>query len=69
MTVTEKAEKLPDEVPNPAYYIQKCPVCEARGVVEPGFYGGDNSGAPETCRTCKGFGVVVLKVIVEVDSL
>ena len=72
MTVKEKVKTLPDQVPNPAYYVQKCPVCDGRGVVEAGFYGGDGNEVyvePEACRTCKGFGVIVLKVAIEVDSL
>lgn len=47
---------------------QKCPVCEGKGIVPPGFY---NLNVPfttntitttaksaETCRTCQGSGVI-----------
>lgn len=51
---------------------QKCPVCEGKGEVAPGFYlrrypgviGGagmtchNGSPDPEPCRTCRGRGIV-----------
>ena len=38
---------------------QACPICHGRMVVPAGFYTGVASGtAPETCRTCKGLGVI-----------
>lgn len=39
----------------------KCPVCEGRGVVEHGFYGGfgaTTDASPHSCRTCGGAGVL-----------
>jgi len=39
----------------------KCPVCEGRGTVPHNFYSGaiaSSSIAPETCRSCKGEGVL-----------
>ena len=41
--------------------LHKCPVCEGRGEVQAGFYGGFGaltSVSPETCRTCNGKGVI-----------
>ena len=42
---------------------QKCPVCEGRGIVPPGFYNLDASStttanSAETCRSCQGSGVI-----------
>jgi hypothetical protein len=38
----------------------RCPVCEGRQFVPGGFYigGSATSANPETCRTCKGAGVL-----------
>lgn len=46
---------------------QKCPVCGGRGIVPHGFYETyspyySSSGAsPETCRTCRGTGVLFVQ--------
>ena len=43
----------------------KCPVCNGRGTVSAGFYQPEEQGrytlsslAPETCKSCKGKGVI-----------
>lgn len=37
----------------------KCPVCDGRGYVAPGFYSGPcTSATTEQCRSCEGKGVV-----------
>lgn len=44
--------------------LNKCPVCEGRGIVPNGFYntvtgyGTTNSIAPDKCRSCDGVGVI-----------
>lgn len=40
--------------------VQKCPVCEGRGIVDYNFYKDKNGlvGITEECRTCKGPGVL-----------
>ena len=39
--------------------IQKCPICEGRGIVDYNFYKDKNGlGITEECRTCKGLGVL-----------
>lgn len=42
---------------------QKCPVCNGKRHVPPGFYGfysstGSHNGKWETCKTCSGSGVI-----------
>jgi hypothetical protein len=39
---------------------QKCPVCEGRKSVPPGFYfdAASSSESRETCKTCMGSGVI-----------
>jgi len=46
---------------------QKCPVCEGRGVLPAGFYDGPTSTSLETCRMCKGSGVITVTTVY--DSL
>jgi hypothetical protein len=43
----------------------RCPVCDGKGLVPNGFYRavgmnewGSSSASPETCRTCKGIGII-----------
>ncbi len=37
-------------------FVQKCPVCEGRGVVGPGFY--PLVGGIHTCLSCSGTGII-----------
>ncbi len=47
-------------VPIPLYTIQKCPICEGRGLVPCGFYSGplQTSTTPEQCQPCRGAGIL-----------
>jgi len=38
--------------------IVKCPVCEGRGIVKPGFYYYPPDGFPTRCRRCTGSGTI-----------
>lgn len=43
--------------------IEKCPVCEGRGIVPSGFYQGISTLSflvPEPCRICNGKGVILI---------
>ena len=56
--------KIPYTPPHEPSRPHKCPVCSGTGLLPPGFYNVVNyystgtSIAPETCRTCTGFGVL-----------
>ena len=43
-------------------HAERCPVCNGRGVVKPGFYnlGDTTSLAIETCRSCGGKGYIIV---------
>lgn len=45
--------------------VQRCPVCDGRGNVPAGFYGGPynqsaSATGPEQCRSCDGSGMVIV---------
>lgn len=48
---------------------QRCPVCEGRGDMPPGFYSGTPSPSArrETCRTCGGTGMVVTEAAADAE--
>lgn len=47
--------------------VQRCPVCEGKGTVAPGFYSHVSDRyvtmplVPTTCRSCDGKGYIVVK--------
>lgn len=57
-------QNIPNYNPWPQTYNshQKCPICEGKGQVRPGFYLdepiGQTNGLPATCRRCKGIGTI-----------
>lgn len=41
--------------------VHKCPVCNGRGTVPPGFYDdGTTTDVRQTCRACGGKGVIIV---------